>query len=81
MSKEGMVYLSGVGGSGSIQRLPGAGKRLLTNYSRPPPGHIAAAIDRCAGLTNPNAQDAICWTRDQLGAGQRAFIEALPLVL
>jgi diadenosine tetraphosphatase ApaH/serine/threonine PP2A family protein phosphatase len=41
--------------------------------------HDAAALGRPAGLMNPHAQAAIDWTRDQLGASQRAFLEALPL--
>jgi len=43
--------------------------------------HDAAAIGRPAGLMNAHAQAAIDWTRDQLGASQRAFLEALPLTV
>jgi diadenosine tetraphosphatase ApaH/serine/threonine PP2A family protein phosphatase len=40
--------------------------------------HDAAALGRPTDL-NPNAQAAIAWTRAQLGASQRSFLEALPL--
>ena len=41
--------------------------------------HDAAAIGRDADRMNTSAQTAIDWTRDQLGAQHRAFLEALPL--
>jgi diadenosine tetraphosphatase ApaH/serine/threonine PP2A family protein phosphatase len=42
--------------------------------------HDAAALGRETGL-NPNAQTAIAWTREQLGARHLAFLEDLPLVV
>jgi diadenosine tetraphosphatase ApaH/serine/threonine PP2A family protein phosphatase len=42
--------------------------------------HDAAALGRPVDL-NPNAQAAIAWTRAQLGASQRSFLEALPLAV
>src|SRR2546423_11257245 len=41
--------------------------------------HDAAALGRHAGEMNPHARAATEWTRAQLGARQRAFLEALPL--
>jgi diadenosine tetraphosphatase ApaH/serine/threonine PP2A family protein phosphatase len=41
--------------------------------------HDAAAIGRDADPMNMSAQTAIVWTRDQLGANHRAFLEGLPL--
>lgn len=42
--------------------------------------HDAAALGRAADL-HPHAQAAIVWTRGQLGASQRAFLQGLPLVV
>jgi diadenosine tetraphosphatase ApaH/serine/threonine PP2A family protein phosphatase len=42
--------------------------------------HDAAVLGRATDL-NPHAQAAIAWTRGQLGASQRAFLEGLPLVV
>lgn len=42
--------------------------------------HDAAVLGRAADL-NPNAQAAIAWTQEQLGATQRAFLQALPLTV
>ena len=41
--------------------------------------HDAAAIGGRAGGMNANAQAAIDWTRERLGARHRAFLGALPL--
>jgi len=43
--------------------------------------HDAAALDRGADGMNPHARAAIDWTRERLGARQRAFLGALPLTL
>jgi diadenosine tetraphosphatase ApaH/serine/threonine PP2A family protein phosphatase len=42
--------------------------------------HDAAVLGRAANL-NPSAQAAIAWTQRQLGATQRAFLQALPLAV
>jgi len=42
--------------------------------------HDAAALGHPTDL-NSNAQAAIAWTRARLGASQRSFLEALPLVV
>ncbi|MGC3996042.1 MAG: metallophosphoesterase family protein [Anaeromyxobacter sp.] len=43
--------------------------------------HDAAVLDpRVAATMNPAAAEAIDWTRDQLGAGERAFLASLPLL-
>ena len=41
--------------------------------------HDAAALGGPVDEMNANAQVAIAWTRTQLGARQRAFLDALPL--
>ena len=42
--------------------------------------HDAAAMGRADEELNRNAMAAVAWTRAQLGARQRAFLESLPLV-
>jgi hypothetical protein len=43
--------------------------------------HDAAAIGRPDDALNRNALAAVDWTRAQLGARQRAFLESLPLTV
>jgi diadenosine tetraphosphatase ApaH/serine/threonine PP2A family protein phosphatase len=43
--------------------------------------HDAAALGRDDDSLNSNAQAAIAWTRTQLGARQRAFLQGLPLTV
>lgn len=41
--------------------------------------HDEAALGGLSDNMNPVARDAIYWTRGQLGAGERAFLSALPM--
>src|SRR5215470_1189111 len=43
--------------------------------------HDAAALGRPVDLLGSAAEDAIAWTRSQLGERQRAFLASLPLTV